>query len=387
MPFEPAASSNFKTYCRFSDGKSAGARDGEAALLLSGVEITLQSPFQRHLWPYDALRAGEPLRKAAVDVLLSSSSAPGATAFVPNSAFAAELAKRAPQLTARAERWRNARPWLVAAGALVGAIALIYAAGWTPIRAIASLLPEPWRDRLGQATIASMVEDRKKCVDTDGLAALDKLTKRLARGAGPDAKFDVVVYDWDLMNAFAVPGDQVVLTKGLIEKVGSPDEVAGVLAHEMGHGIELHPETGVIRAVGLAAAVELMMGGSSGALANIGLVLAQIGYTRTAEAEADLQAVRILKEAAVSPQGLGDFFKRVQEIEGEETYSKAFKRFDILRTHPPTAERAALVRRQPSYPATPALDAKSWRDLKGICRVTETVEPPQNAPVEKPREL
>lgn len=68
-----------------------------------------------------------------------------------------------------------------------------------------------------------------------------------------------MVVDWDLLNAFAVPGNKILLTKELIEKADGPEEVAGVLAHEMGHGIALHPETGIIRAVGLAAALELMM--------------------------------------------------------------------------------------------------------------------------------
>ncbi|MGQ0457691.1 MAG: M48 family metallopeptidase [Hyphomicrobium sp.] len=387
MPSDPtSAAANKRTYVRFSDGRSAGARDGEAALALSGVEITLQNPYQRLLWPYASLSAGEPLRGSAVDVLLSSTAAPGATAFIPNPDFAAALATHAPHLTVRAERWRHTRPWLVAAAALVGLIALIYAAGWTPIRTIASLLPESWRDRLGQEAIQSMTEGHKKCVDRDGLAALKALTGRLTTSSGADQAFDVVVYDWPLMNAFAVPGDQIVLTLGLIEKAQSADEVAGVLAHEMGHGIELHPETGIIRAIGLAAAVELMMGGSSGALANIGLALAQIGYTRVAEREADLQGLRLLKEAGISPSGLGDFFKRVQETESDGDFSRTLKKIDILRTHPPTEERAALVRRQPAYPSTPALDARSWQELKSICRTTDTPTDKQEAQ-DEPRDL
>lgn len=381
MPSSSAAAElDRRSYVRYSDGRSAGARDGEAALGLSGVEITLQNPFETVLWPYATLRSGEPLRPSAVDVLLSSSANPGASAFIPDAEFARAVSERAPHLTARAERWRNTRPWLIAVGALTGAIALVYAAGWTPMRTVASLLPESWRDRLGQEAVLSMTDGHFKCVDADGLAALKKLTERLERAAGPDAKFDVAVYDWELMNAFAVPGDQIVLTKGLIDKVTSPDEVAGVLAHEMGHGIELHPETGIIRAIGLAAAVELMMGGSSGALANIGLVLAQIGYTRVAEREADIHALRLLKDAGVSPQGLGDFFKRVQEIERDSDTPRALRRFDVLRTHPQTAERSEMVRRQAAYPSTPALDAASWRDLKAICRVKEAPPAPDRQP-------
>ena len=388
MPSDISPSSASQNhYARFSDGKTAGARDATVALSSRGIEITLNDPYQQYIWPYASLSAGEPLRDHAVDVLLSSREAMGASLFVPGQSFAAELQQHTPHLTARAERWRNARPWLGVTGLIVGFFAVITAAGWSPLRTLAVTLPDSWRDRLGEQAILSMTDGFKKCAERDGLAALKTLTDRLSKVSGTGRPFDVVVYDWSLMNAFAVPGDQIVITKGLIDKAQSADEIAGVLAHEMGHGIELHPETGIIRAIGLATAVELMMGGSSGTLANFGLILAQLGYTRTAEREADLQAIRVLREAAISPQGLGDFFKRVAEMEGERSGpASRMQGIDILRTHPPTEERSALVLRQPKYPSTPALDAASWRDLKGICSVTtEMPKPDDREP--KPTEL
>lgn len=373
------------TYARFSDGRTAGGRDASVSLGVGGLEITVASPYARYVWPYAGLKAGEPLRSHAVDVLLSSTETPSATLFVPSSAFAAALRGYAPHLTASAERWRHARPWVFAAAFICGLIALIYAAGWSPIRSFAGILPESWRQRLGDQAVGSMTEGHKICSASDGVAAMIKLSTRLSTAAGTSKPFKVVVYDWSLMNAFAVPGGQVVITKGLIDKAQSADEVAGVLAHEMGHGIELHPETGIIRAIGLAAAVELMMGGAGGTLANVGLLLAQLGYTRVAEHEADLQALRLLKGAGISVQGLGDFFKRVEKIEDEDGFGKAMKQFDLLRTHPPTAERAELVRRQGRYPATPALDEASWRDLKAICAITTAPEPtPPGTPAPSP---
>ena len=56
--------------------------------------------------------------------------------------------------------------------------------------------------------------------------------------------------DWALVNAFATPGGQIIMTRGLVQKAGSPDEVAGVLAHEIGHTIELHPEAGLVQGHG-----------------------------------------------------------------------------------------------------------------------------------------
>ena len=67
-------------------------------------------------------------------------------------------------------------------------------------------------------------------------------------------------------------------------------------------------------------------------------------------------------------------------LEGEDTASNALHPFDLLRTHPPTKEREDLVRNQPDYPATPALDEASWQDLKSVC--ASTLEAVKSAPSE-----
>ena len=110
----------------------------------------------------------------------------------------------------------------------------------------------------------------------------------------------------------AAPGGQIILTRGLVQTAGSPDEVAGVLAHELGHALELHPETGIVRAMGLAAATQLIFAGSAGTVSNVGMVLTQLRYTRIAEREADAHAVRMLKGAGISAKGFGDFFERLE---------------------------------------------------------------------------
>lgn len=390
-------------YGRHSDGKSAAARDCSVRLDLSGLDVTSSDGMVRFRWPYDSLKASEPIRPQSIDIILSSSKAPGETLFVPGADFAATLGTRAPQLGVRAERWRHARPWIIAAGVIVATFLIGKAAGWSPMQTAARLLPQSWRERLGTAAIEQMAENRKRCTDTSGVAALDALTRRLSEARSAKGEgFKITVVDWDLLNAFAVPGNQIVMTKELIVKAESADEVAGVLAHEMGHGIELHPETGIIRAVGLAATLELMMGGSSGTLANMGLMLAQLGYTRAAEREADEHALLLLRNAGISQQGLAAFFKRVLKEEGgyantsgseageaakdkpddEDKTAKRLKRaLDIFSTHPPTAERAEHIRMSGSYPATPALTAGEWESLKKICNSTAPIsEPPATTP-------
>jgi beta-barrel assembly-enhancing protease len=370
MPSGPPASPSARSYCRFTAGRGVPPADGTAVLELTGVGIELADRSGARLWPYDQLMVSEPIRPNAIDVLLSSRQEPGASLFVQGPEFAAALSTHIPRLTARARQVRRRRILLVLLALFVALVAAGSILSWSPAKWIANTLPLSWRERLGNATRASMTEDYKECVDPNGLAALQSLATRLSKGAPSKTSFDIHVYDWPLMNAFAVPGEQIVLTKGLLDKAVSPDEVAGVLAHEMGHGIELHPEAAIIRGVGFGAALEVMLGGTAGGgLANVGLMLAQLGYSRSAEREADQHALELMKAASIAPKGLSDFFTRVIKMESEDGGS-APTALSWLRTHPLPAERLRLVRAQPSYPATPALDAQSWESLKSICSKT-----------------
>lgn len=359
---------------RLTDGRTAATRPVDVRLGRGGIEILARdgqassgASIGPLVWPYGAISTSEPLGVHAVDALVTYAYQPGATLFVASGHFARALAEAAPHLTARAVRWRNARPWLFAVAALAALAGLAVLAELSPARTLAAMIPERARVALGERTVAAMTSKRPLCEAAAGRAALDTLTERLSRAAGGDRRFKVVVADWGLVNAFAAPAERIVLTRGLIEKADSADEVAGVLAHEMGHGLELHPETSLVRAVGLSAATELILGGSGGTIANIGLLMVQIGYTRGAEEEADTQALRILREAAISPRGLGVFFRRVLRMEQPTDQARNLSIPDVLRTHPPSEERARRVERIAPYPATPALTASEWAALRAIC--------------------
>ncbi len=340
-----------------------------------GVEITPAGGQGPLTWPYGELTAASSVSKGMSDVLLSHAATPGATLFVGDRGFVVALTAKASHLTASRQRWRVALPLMVACAAIVLIGVGLWAADVSPTRTVARLLPTDVRQSLGRQVVTSLSQGRSACRTPEGSAALKRLTERLSAGTG-GARFSVSVLDWDLVNAFAAPGEQIILTRALIEQAKSPDEVAGVLAHEMGHGLELHPESAIVRAIGLSAAVDLMLGGSSGTLANIGILLAQLGYSRVAEREADAHAVRILRSASIAARGFGDFFERLETKRAENaTGAKGESKGDrvgtrlltIMSTHPATEERIAMVRAQPPYPATPALSDADWQALRQIC--------------------
>ncbi len=354
-------------FARFSDGKSAASFDAKVRLTDRGVAIELLDRHEPLIWPYGALSSAEPLNQKSIDALLTYKHQPGATLFVADAGFARKLAVAAPQMSASALRWRHATPFIWVAAGVAVISAVMWIANLSPSRAIAGLLPDKVRIALGKQTLESMTTGHPVCKASKGVAALDRLTAKLSKAAGGKTKFNVVVVDWNLVNAFATPGEQIVLTRGLIAKATSSDEIAGVLAHEMGHGIEMHPETNLVRVIGLTAALELMMGGAGGTIGNIGLLLAQLSYSREAEREADAIALALLKEATISPKGLDEFFDRVSEKGRAPEPDKPARDFSVFSSHPPTNERRKMIEAQPPYPATPALSAEDWDALRDVC--------------------
>jgi hypothetical protein len=370
--FQRAGSGEF--IGRYSDGRSAVAHAARVTLAAGGLTIGAPEMARPVTWAYSTLRSARPVRGAG-EVLLTTGQDETATLFVSDPAFGPAVARLAPQLTRSGRFRRRAAPWAVAGGVLAALIAGIWALDLSPAHGIARLLPDRARAALGRQTIDGMTKGKRVCEAPEGRAALDRLMTRLTQTTD-GKRFRIIVVDWSLMNAFAVPGEQIVLTSGLIAKAEAPDEVAGVLAHEIGHGLAMDPETGIVRSVGILAVADLLFG--TGALTNLGVQLAQLSYTRKAEHNADLSALKVLKGAEISAQGFLDFFKRVQKFED----GKALKAPGILRSHPVTAERIRLVEEQGRYAATPSMTPADWAALRAICPPL----PEKPAKPEKPKD-
>jgi predicted Zn-dependent protease len=335
------------------------------------------------VWLYQSIASAVPVSAGDGEVLLFSRHMPGASLLIRAPGFAEAIHALSPQVSLKAARLAGLKPGLTV-GALAFALAAsIYAFDLSPSKGVARMMPETARERLGEAVLRSFA-DRPVCADARGAAALESLVARLM----PDGSFAgrVKVLDWQMVNAFATPGRRIVLTRAIIQRAASADELAGVLAHEIGHGLELHPEAGLVRSVGFWALVQMVFTGTPGAIGNAGTLLLQLAYTRTSEREADDHALAMLKRAGISPKPFSAFFRR---MEGERPANPppASRRFgtDLLSTHPNSPERIAKIENQAVYPTTPALSDEQWRDVKGICGGTSAGLPPPAAPPSQPR--
>ncbi len=329
---------------------------------------------ERETWPYAGIVTRSPgsLNTAsphtASQIVLSSETHAGATLSVTNAEFIRSIVQAAPGLrrTPVGPSWM---PMVVASLAVVALIGgLIWGlVGLFPYKAVARRIPDDTRIKIGELALADILREHKPCENAAGKAALGLLVDRLAKASGTNIKFKVQVIDWKLLNAFTVMGNQIVLTNEILRVASSPDEVAGVLGHEMGHAIELHAEAGALRALGTALGVQVFLGGWTpdiAAQAASQLLLLQHG--RANELEADDVALGLLEAAKISAAPFAGFFEKLSKEEDKQA-GKGLKIPDVFSTHPPSPERARRVKAKASYPATPALEPGDWAALKKIC--------------------
>ena len=201
----------------------------------------------------------------------------------------------------------------------------------------------------------------------------------ILRAAGPQPfEYRFYVVEDDDINAFAAPAGHIYINTQTILAASNASELAGVIAHEIGHVARRHiaenynrqRNTGIgYRAAVLAAAI--LGGGAAATAAQLGGGLAAVAYLnsfgREAELEADAFAVDVMPRAGYDPNGLVTFF---QTLAGEGGGAPS----DFLSSHPATSDRAAAARaRIDALPPTPGLASDDNGRLQIIQRRIELV--------------
>jgi Zn-dependent protease with chaperone function len=258
-------------------------------------------------------------------------------------------------------------PALIGFGAVA---ASVVAFGYLAPHWIAPHVPESWERNLGTAIVGDFGDNR--CRDPRGQKALEALVERLEPGAtrGPHA-IQVAALDIGIFNAAALPGNHIVIFKPAITETEDFEELAGIVAHEIAHVRRRHVTEALIREFGIGALIRLFAG-DVGANAQ---QLVALSYTRKNEAEADAQAIAMLKRAGISPRPTANLFKRLSDEEGPAIFSAEF-----LESHPDTAGRAKRFEAafDPKATYRPALDQDDADALFNICSAIKPQKSPAN---------
>jgi predicted Zn-dependent protease len=180
-----------------------------------------------------------------------------------------------------------------------------------------------------------------------------RIGRQMGRVSGrPDLDYRFYIVNTDVVNAFALPGGHIYVTRGLIEHTRTAPEFAGAIAHEVGHVAARHGIRQLQRELRTGSLVNVLynaiLGGEPALLRDNSLQLASVVWTaehsRRDEREADRLAVEYLQESGVDPQGVVTLLESILRDDGRGT--DEYGRLEtLLSTHPLTRNRIAEAER------------------------------------------
>ncbi|HKN86243.1 MAG TPA: M48 family metallopeptidase [Nitrospiraceae bacterium] len=258
----------------------------------------------------------------------------------------AEVSRHIARSIKGASRTRKATKiwiWLTMAS-IMAILAGLWAASDVLVQMAVHRIPIEWEHTVGESARQQVLMGQRVITEGPAVNAVQNMIRRLAgRLHGSPYRFEVTVVRNETVNAMALPGGSVIVYTGLLKQADSPEEVAGVLAHELSHVVLRHGMESMVQSVGLMTMVMVVLGnqqGVIGALERLGIQITTLKFSREKETAADLHGLHLLNEAHISPAGMIAFFKRLAKNEGTP--------IALLSTHPMSAERAARLSREAS---------------------------------------
>ena len=345
---------------RYLDGLSARVRDVQ--LIYGAAALQLEQPDAATVaWPWESLRWADRAGRR-----LGSSLHPDARLDLSQEE-AAELVTRIPALSAAVERTAHWKLVGALAAAGLSVAALVFFGVPAASGPLARATPLHVEQQLGNSVVAQLDLAFDLCPDTasPGARALQALGERLARHADYPGPIEVRVLELDIVNAFALPGGRVWVSRALIAEADSADELAAVVAHEIAHVENRDVMAALYRAMGFGLVLDAVIGGGSGAgqqLILLGGNLAEMRHSRSTEARADRRGMELLHAAGLDSRGMASFFERLSKFEAADLPAWT----EFLASHPDTGDRAEKAR-EIARPGSPAMSGQDWEQVKAHC--------------------
>lgn len=228
---------------------------------------------------------------------------------------------------------------------------------------LARHVPLEWEQTLGEQALKQYRINQHFFDQKKAQALLQPLVQPLL-DANTDSRFEFHFHinRDEQVNAFALPGGYVVINSGLILRAETPEELLGVVAHEMAHVTEQHGIRNVIGSAGIYLTLTTLLGDASGLLAllvDAAPFLLNQSYSRGFETASDEKGAALLLAADIDPRGLSHFFeklkeeedRRLKEMAGEDNEALAKATLSMLSTHPATEDRIRHLEKITQVPA------------------------------------
>jgi Zn-dependent protease with chaperone function len=311
-------------------------------------------------WPFADVRRADGQKGLR---LLCVSALPLARLEIADPDASARVAALLPQLDAGRGTAQTGRivAWSIAAAVSI-VLVTVYGIPLIADR-LAPLVPLAVEKRIGEAVDrqARAVFGGQACNRADGQAAFDKMMTKIKSAGGFDGPLQAHVLSSNVTNAFALPGGTVYLLDGLLQRARNVDEVAGVMAHELGHAQNRDGLRKIIQTGGSSFLIGLLFGDVTGGSAVLFAArsIMDASYSREAESRADDFTVKAMNGLGRSPQPMGEFLVRV---------TGGGKVATVIDSHPLSADRLDRMKKADrGESGPPILSDAEWRALKNIC--------------------
>ncbi|MEX1238122.1 MAG: M48 family metallopeptidase [Cyclobacteriaceae bacterium] len=232
--------------------------------------------------------------------------------------------------------------------------------------------------RLGELILESITTTSEKIKNEKIHAVIDSIKVRICRTKAVDCdKIKIHIIRNSEINAFALPDNHMVIYTGLIEYAANPEEVAGVMAHEIGHMEKNHVMKKLVKEIGLEMLFAIA-GGDAGheIVRQTGKTLSSGAFDRKQEREADGYAVETLALSSIDPQHLGNLFFRLSQ---KHSIPEALA---WISTHPDSKERAADIikkKKEFTFGSDPVIKT-AWEQVKNMLQDEGSVVSTETTP-------
>ncbi len=350
---------------RYADGRAAVTHPAECDLGKGADELKFRIGETEHVWTYANLRRAD---DGASRVVLKRRPDTGERLYFEADAEA-DLRIAAPELFQRRAFGVEGLPVIGGLGAAAWSIAALFLLG-VPLAAepIAGAIPTRYREQIGEISWSQVEAVTEQCDDSDEASRiLNDLAYRMMVASNVAQRDEIwisVVYA-PFPNAFALPDNSVIVTSELIQMAEHPDELVGVIAHEIAHIEHNHIMKNIVRSVGAGIFFDVVFGGSgAGQMIAIASVnLAGLRFSRDDETDADSRGLDYLEASGIDTAGIARLFDRFSE----HTEEAGGDIPTLLSSHPATAERAAAARARSRAGLAPSLSEADWLIVRSAC--------------------
>ena len=369
----------------FFDGRSSQKHHVDVEL--TPQEIILKEPGNEPIrWAYPHLRWAAETSPFHIEHPIADKNGEHLeTLVVEDRDFYASVLKIAPESFSATAKGPSFNWKLYSAGMLV----LVFFA-YVFIKTVPSFLadqmvdkiPVEWEVTVGQSILKMLPVAQKP--DPEILKVLQDTIDLLEQSVKGNQPYDLQVYILPVkqVNALALPGGPIVIFEGLLSKAESPEELAGVIAHEIQHILLRHSTRGILRNMAESMLVAVLLGDMNSVMEgviNLAGELETLGLSREMETEADQKGMELILAANIDPHGMIRIFEKLIQEESPQKELPEEKPISedndmefsfYFSTHPSGRNRLAQLEKQMESHEnriwTPLFPDLDWNDIKSV---------------------